>query len=215
MEWTFQVFYESKDHKEKRMECTTIFPPQDKVLSLWNDNQKLDVLLGDPDPGISKNLRIMFHPSQLSLIVLDHQTLSLHLENKTVYWKDTDRRRFLFPITFSIPECHLVDAIPDKTKMMSHMIPGKKETYIYNTQKEYYHEYQTSMFALTHRKEGWDCMRHYEIIANGCIPFFPDIETCPPKILSRFPKSLVVKGNAFYHRLSKKTPAELSQEENR
>ena len=31
-------------------------------------------------------------------------------------------------------------------------------------------------------------MRLYEIMANGCVPFFTDIELCPPKTLESIPK---------------------------
>jgi hypothetical protein len=35
-------------------------------------------------------------------------------------------------------------------------------------------------------------MRHYEIIANGCMPIFVDIEKCPPKTLHLFPKDICI-----------------------
>ena len=28
------------------------------------------------------------------------------------------------------------------------------------------------LFCLTFAKSGWDCMRHLEILANGCVPLF-------------------------------------------
>jgi hypothetical protein len=31
------------------------------------------------------------------------------------------------------------------------------------------------------KKGGWDCLRHYEIIGNGCMPYFENIEKCPKK----------------------------------
>ena len=39
--------------------------------------------------------------------------------------------------------------------------------------------YQNSLFSLTYRKTGWDCLRHYEILASGSIPLFLDLEKCP------------------------------------
>ena len=101
----------------------------------------------------------------------------------------------LHPISFSIPKCKIVSTIYPKTKFMSSLIPGNLSTYIYNTEEDYYNEYRQSMFALTMKKYGWDCMRHYEILANGCIPYFPDIVNCPKNTMVNFPKHLVIQSN--------------------
>jgi hypothetical protein len=104
----------------------------------------------------------------------------------------------VYPITFSIPECKLVTEIPRKTKLISTIIPGNVKTYTFNTEESYYNEYKSSIFALTTKKGGWDCMRHYEVLANGCIPYFPSIEYCPNTILALLPKELLIQGNALY-----------------
>jgi len=106
----------------------------------------------------------------------------------------------LFPITFSIPEEKIINFIPNKEKILSSLIPGKLETYIYNNENDYYKEYQKSYFALTTKKGGWDCLRHYEIILNGCIPYFPIIEKCPENTLFLFPKDLILQGNIMFER---------------
>jgi hypothetical protein len=106
----------------------------------------------------------------------------------------------LHPITFSFPEEKVIREIPIKMKLVSSLIPGKLDTYIYTNESDYYNEYQQSLFALTTKKAGWDCMRHYEIIANGCIPYFPDIEKCPPNTMALFPKDLIKEGNLLYNR---------------
>ena len=111
----------------------------------------------------------------------------------------------LSPISFSIPREKIIKYIPLKTKILSDLIPGKLETYIYSTEKEYYDEYKKSFFALTTKKAGWDCMRHYEIIANGCIPYFPDIEKCPEYTMVHFPKSSIIQGNILYQKLKDKS----------
>jgi len=106
----------------------------------------------------------------------------------------------LHPITFSFPEEKVITHIPKKTKFISDLVPGRLETYIYKTETDYYNEYQTSLFATTIKKGGWDCMRHYEIIANGCIPYFPDIEKCPPNTMALLPKDLLIQGNLLYNK---------------
>lgn len=104
----------------------------------------------------------------------------------------------IYPITFSIPDCKIVKEVPEKIRVISKLLPGVKRTYIYNTEEEYYKQYQESIFAFTTKKAGWDCLRHYEIIANGCIPVFYGIDTCPENTLSLFPKSLILECIDFY-----------------
>jgi hypothetical protein len=104
----------------------------------------------------------------------------------------------LIPIGFSIPECKMVADVPSKTKMMSSLIPGVLSTYIYNDEASYYQEYQQSLFAITKKKGGWDCLRHYEILANGTLPYFEDLESCPPQTMTLFPKELSMKCRALY-----------------
>ena len=68
-------------------------------------------------------------------------------------------------------------------------------TYIYDNEEDYYAMYQNSKFALTSKKGGWDTLRHYEIMANGTIPIFVDIENCPKHTLWNFPKDLCKEAN--------------------
>lgn len=107
----------------------------------------------------------------------------------------------VYPISFSIPSSKIVDSIPPKTRLLAHIIPGNMHTYIYSTEPDYYKGYQESWFALTCKKAGWDCMRHYEIIANGCIPLFLDLPRCPPNTMTTFPKELIAKSNFLYFQI--------------
>jgi len=95
------------------------------------------------------------------------------------------------PISFSIPESKIVQSVPDKTKKFAHIIPGDTSTYIFTDEASYYKDYQSAVFGRTCKKGGWDCMRHYEILANGCIPWFADLEKCPSQTMTHFPKELV------------------------
>ncbi len=96
-----------------------------------------------------------------------------------------------FPIGFSISEHKIVEEIPEKDKDFAFIIPGKIDTYIYKEESDYYQDYQRSYFAITNAKGGWDCMRHYEILANGCIPYFLDLDKCNPKVMHLLPKELI------------------------
>ena len=101
------------------------------------------------------------------------------------------------PITFTIPESQLIKTNPEKTKLFGTIIPGDLSTYIFDNEKEYYQDYASSYYGITRKKAGWDCMRHYEILANKCIPFFTDLEQCPPNILSTFPKDIILETNQY------------------
>ena len=45
-------------------------------------------------------------------------------------------------------------------------------------------------------KGGWDCLRHYEILMNGCIPLFLDIKNCPKDTISTLPKKKLINLHA-------------------
>ena len=112
------------------------------------------------------------------------------------------------PISFSIPKEKIRPLRSDAKEFdfaplvpaYGHFDDPHMESYIYNTEEEYYDMYTDSHFAYTCKKgredvleESWDCMRHYEILAAGSIPYFTDIEKCPEKSMFRFPKDLCVR----------------------
>ena len=110
-------------------------------------------------------------------------------------------RNIFRPVFFAVPEELIVEKVPeDKSRRLAFIIPGKAETYIYEDEESYYRGYQESVFGLTCKKAGWDCLRHYEILANGCIPYFPDIADLPPDTMTFFPKALVRYGNMLYEK---------------
>jgi len=87
----------------------------------------------------------------------------------------------------------MITEIPNKNKDFASIIPGNISTYIYTDEEPYYKDYQHSYFAFTQRKGGWDCLRHYEILANGCIPYFIDLENCPTNTMHLLPKQLILE----------------------
>jgi hypothetical protein len=97
------------------------------------------------------------------------------------------------PINFCIPKESIVKEVPKKEKDYATIIPGDKSTYIYTEEKPYYEDYQKSYFGVTCKKGGWDCLRHYEILMNGCIPFFQYLDQCPENTMTKFPKKLVLE----------------------
>lgn len=99
------------------------------------------------------------------------------------------------PISFSWPTKDFVKPKYNKTQKYGTVIPGLKETYIFKNPKDYFNDYKKSYFGLTTQKKGWDCMRHYEILGNYCLPYFPDLKNCPLDTLSNFPKELILESN--------------------
>ena len=95
------------------------------------------------------------------------------------------------PISFSIPSDKIVNKIPNKQKLIAHIIPGNISTYIFTTEKDYYEDYQKSYFAHTKKKAGYDCLRHLEILANGCIPIYENIENIPKNTMTHYPIDLL------------------------
>lgn len=100
----------------------------------------------------------------------------------------------LLPITFGIPTCKLAEPNKNKTQEYATCIPGQPETYIFKDEKSYYEDYQKSYYGVTMKKAGWDCMRHYEILGNYCLPYFIGLEDCPINTLANLPKDLILEG---------------------
>lgn len=102
----------------------------------------------------------------------------------------------VYPISFSIPESKIIDAVPDKTKKYGYITPGDFKTYVFSDEASYYKDYRSAVFGRTCKKVGWDCLRHYEILANGCIPWFHRLEDCPANTMTHFPKDIVTEAMA-------------------
>lgn len=135
-----------------------------------------------------------YQPHQI--VILDSRDGSvIHKSflNKAIYFK----REFyygpsgVYPISFSFPREKLQNKM-EKTRLFSIIDPRYRETYIYDTEESYYADYGSSYFGVTMKKAGWDCMRHYEIIACNSVPLFLDIESCPANICTTLPKGLLV-----------------------
>jgi hypothetical protein len=87
-----------------------------------------------------------------------------------------------------IPTTPTHHGIHNKTRDFSIIVPGILQTYIYQTEDDGYGE---AYFCLTLKKYGWDCFRHYEIIAGGGIPYFLDLDGLPPRTMHTFPRDFI------------------------
>jgi len=130
---------------------------------------------------------------------------AINLSQKGFYFKRELRncdRKYFYPISFAIPEKNIITApFPSKVREKALYVPGtlknagNPNAYKYDNEKDYYEGYATSIYAITTKKGGWDCLRHYEILANRCIPYFPQIEKCPDYTMHTFPKALIKETN--------------------
>jgi len=137
----------------------------DEILKYYPTN-KIIAIDGEDETNI--------HPSYSKGIV--------YFKRELVYEKPR-----MFPINFAIPMCK-INFNTNKIKNVAYITPLDKSTYIYKNEKDYYNDYNESRFGVTVKKAGWDCLRHYEILGNGCIPVFYNIDKCPDLTMKYFPK---------------------------
>lgn len=83
--------------------------------------------------------------------------------------------------------------LPKKSIDFSSLIPGQRKTYQFGFENEleYRRLYSQAYFAITKKKSGWDCNRHYEILSSGTIPFFDNLNQTGNNTLSLLPKILL------------------------
>jgi len=137
-----------------------------------------------------------YYPNNKVILIDGNDETNLDpLYEKHLYFKRelVEAHPNLIPITFAIPTSKLANPNKNKSQRYATCIPGKPETYIYKSEQPYYEDYQKSYYGVTMKKAGWDCMRHYEILGNYCIPYFTDLEDCPKDTLSHFPKELLLE----------------------
>lgn len=91
----------------------------------------------------------------------------------------------VFPISFSHPG--MLPLTQSVDLPLSYITPGFP--YSFNDQHEYLAQYGKCALALTHKKAGWDCFRHVEILAAGAVPLMPDVRAIPPFSMIHYPKS--------------------------
>jgi hypothetical protein len=58
-------------------------------------------------------------------------------------------------------------------------------------ERGYYADIERSYFGLTWKKAGWDCLRHLELLAAGCVPLFTDIGAAPRGAVAFLPKRVL------------------------
>ena len=98
------------------------------------------------------------------------------------------RRCRVVPASFSIPaeKIRSVDVASKKQRLASHCVDpevagacGLHTSYAFASEEAYYDDLAASRFAVTMKRGGWDCLRHYEIAAAGSLPCVRHLESKP------------------------------------
>jgi hypothetical protein len=134
----------------------------------------------------------IYNPNKIFLIDGSDDTSIHPLNKKHPYFKRELIENKHIPIHFAIPEIKITSNKLYKTQEYGNIIPGQSG-YIFDDESNYYDDYNKSYYGVTMKKGGWDCMRHYEILSNNCIPYFVDLESCPEKTLTNLPKPLLIE----------------------
>lgn len=118
-------------------------------------------------------------------------------------FKNCFKREFIhqedkvWPTGFGIPYERIMPIdLPSKSQLIQSTAPyhsvfqppsdmwGSSKHYKFFDENDYYDDLRKSWFGLTSIKGGWDCMRHYEILAAGTLLLFRDYhkkpELCSP-----------------------------------
>ena len=91
----------------------------------------------------------------------------------------------VWPISFSYPKEPL-PIKPEPENLIAPIVPGLP--YSFGNEATYLATYQRAYLGLTHRKAGWDCFRHVEIMASGALPWMPDASNIPEFSMIHYPK---------------------------
>ena len=109
----------------------------------------------------------------------------------------------IFPISFSIPSKKIIKKPNEKLKLFPmHIVDNEvlnrvgygDSKYLFDTEEEYYNDLRISKFGITTKRAGWDCMRHYEIAANGTVICFRDLDKKP---INCAPHGLIIGFNCI------------------
>jgi hypothetical protein len=164
--------------------------------SVWRNTDYLKLVLDNYDRNkiafIDGNDQTKFHH------VIKHGTL--YFKRELMYENNMEFEQYfgnVIAIGFAFPTKKLKFG-EKKTQFMSQSVPGNPRTYVFDKEEDYFADYQKSQFGITGAKAGWDCLRHYEIMGNGCMPLFENIHECPRHIMMHVPKALLTKIMFWY-----------------
>lgn len=131
-----------------------------------------------------------YKPSQIAFVDgEDHPYVFLFHKHGAIFKRELHNPcPGVYPIQFGIPKQKILKSRPAKQNLMAPYDPLNNQGYVYDNESAYYQQYADSYFGATMKKGGWDCLRHYEIMANYCIPYFRCFEACPTTVAQFLPR---------------------------
>lgn len=104
-------------------------------------------------------------------------------------------RHGVWPISFSYPR-PAWPISPEPGTLISPITPGLP--YSFDDEDAYRRTYANAYWGITHRKAGWDCFRHVEIMSAGATPWMLDAAEIPRYSMVHYPKAaMTVAGRAM------------------
>lgn len=198
---------------------TSIYRQYELFLELYSilDNKKTILLDGEDKGNVFlyswkywKNPINWFRPKPHKLFpyfkreITEMTNYSLHykLFSKS-FCMNRPLHKNIRPISFAIPSEKIIIELPKKTKdfpihivdpEIAEKIIGSKTSYGFSNEEAYYKDLQESKFGITAKRGGWDCLRHYEIAANGGVICFKNLDEKPKHCA---PHGLIPKENCI------------------
>ncbi len=121
----------------------------------------------------------------------DFRSWSVQLEEESIssIAAECHAQHGVWPISFSYP----TEGEPFENVLttLSPITPGFP--YSFTDEQEYLRVYGQAALGLTHRKAGWDCFRHLEILASGSVPLMMDAEQIPRYSMIHYPKKALTQ----------------------
>lgn len=113
-------------------------------------------------------------------------------------------RHGVWPISFSYPR-RAWPINPEPDALVSPITPGLP--YSFDDEDAYRRTYANAYWGITHRKAGWDCFRHVEIMGAGSTPWMLDAAEIPRYSMVHYPKgALAVAATAMKQALRRPDP---------
>lgn len=111
-----------------------------------------------------------------------------YLKRELIIKPEHKSRLKIYPTSFSIPQQTIRPLSTSKSQYFaSHCVDpevseafGLHQAYPFKSQNDYYDDLSRSFYAVTTKRGGWDCLRHYEIAAAGSVMCFRNLTHKPP-----------------------------------
>ena len=165
-----------------------------QLLDLAHLLQNVPVVLLDGDDDVR-----LFHRSRTRLRRYGWQPFPIR-SHRCFYLKREWQEEFtdvpwvnVSSFGFSIPQEKIrsIESSKKTQRFASHCVDpevaaacGLQSSYAFSSEVAYYDDLAASRFAVTTKRGGWDCLRHYEIAAAGALPCFLQLDrkpfTCAP-----------------------------------